>query len=214
MRKVFVAAVFALAACFSDDRDEDQPCTLIGCTNGLRVTLTHPPAEPYRVDATAGTDTRSQNCAMGGPCPILLFDFRPMRATINVVAASGTATYDVVPQQSTSQPNGPRCGPTCTNASVTVSGSLGAVSVYKSAGSVSCSGGGLTPAQMQIELTGAGIGVISAACGADGNPVIAMCGGPDGRINVFEVQAADVAAAQALGFALLSGLPDAVRIPC
>lgn len=110
--------------------------------------------------------------------------------------------------------NGPRCGPTCTNASVMVSGSPGAVSVYKSAGSVQCSGGGLTPAQMQIELTGAGIGVISAACGANGNGVIAMCGGPDGRINVFEVQAADVAAAQALGFALLTGLPNAVRIPC
>ena len=214
MKRIITALLLTLTACVNNDAEENQPCTLIGCASGLSVTLSNPPAEPYRVDATAGTDTRSQNCAMGGPCPVLFFNFLPVRATIQVVAASGTATYDVFPQQSTSQPNGPRCGPTCTNASVTVSGSLGAVSVYQYAGSLQCTGGGLTPAQMQIQLTGAGIGVISAACGTDGNAVIAMCGGPDGRINVFEVQAADVAAAQALGFALLSGLPNAARIPC
>jgi hypothetical protein len=214
MRKAILVGVFALTGCFTDDREEDGPCTLVGCTNALSVTLTHPPAEPYRVEATAGTDTRSQNCAMGVPCPVHFFNFLPARATINVVAASGTATYDVIPLQSTSQPNGPRCGPTCTRASVTVSGSLGAVSVYKSAGSVQCSGGGLTPAQMQIELTAAGIGVISAACGADGTVVLALCGAADTKINIFEVQASDVAAAQGLGFALLSGLPDAARKPC
>lgn len=214
MKRIITVLLLTLTVCVSHDAEEDQPCTLIGCANGLSVTLTSPPAEPYRVDATAGTDTRTQNCGTGGLCLIRFINFLPPRATIQVIAASGTATYDVVPQQSTSQPNGPRCGPTCTNASVMVSGSPGAVSVYKSAGSVQCSGGGLTPAQMQIELTGAGIGVISAACGANGNGVIAMCGGPDGQINVFEVQAADVAAAQALGFALLTGLPNAVRIPC
>lgn len=95
-----------------------------------------------------------------------------------------------------------------------MSGVIGAVSVYKSAGTVQCSGGGLTPAQMQIQLTGAGIGVISAGCGVDGNAVIAMCGAPDGRINVFEVQAPDVAAAQGLGFDLLSRLPNAARVAC
>jgi hypothetical protein len=214
MRKAVLVAVLALTACFTDDREEDVPCTLVGCTNGLRVTLTDPPAEPYRVDATAGTDTRSQNCAMGVPCLIHFLSFRPARVTINVVAASGTATYDVITLQSTSQPNGPRCAPTCTTANVTVSGSLGAVSVYKSAGSVQCSGGGLTPAQMQIQLTGAGIGVISAACGTDGNAVIALCGAADTKINIFEVQSADVGAAQGLGFALLSGLANAARMPC
>jgi hypothetical protein len=214
MRKAVLVAVLALTACFTDDREENGPCTLIGCTNALTVTVTNPPAEPYRVDATAGTDTRSQNCAMGVPCPIHFFNFLPARVTIDVVAASGTATYDVIPLQSTSQPNGPRCGPSCTNANVTVSGSLGAVSVYKSAGSVQCSGGGLTPAQMQIQLTGAGIGVISAACGTDGNGVIALCGAADTKINIFEVQGSDAAAAQALGFAPLSGLPNAARMPC
>ena len=99
-------------------------------------------------------------------------------------------------------------------ASASLSGDVTALSVYQSAGSVQCAGGGLTPAQMQLQLTGNGIGVISSACGIDGDAHIAVCGASAGRINIFEVQSSDVAAAQGLGFALLSGLPNATRISC
>lgn len=205
-----LGAVLLLALCGCGLVEETRECTLIACPIGLRVTVTNPPAQAYRVDVASGTDVRSQNCASGGECFIFFNNFLPTRATVSVVAAAGTATYEVQPQYFAASPNGPDCG-TCTSGHVRVSGVIGAVSVYKSAGSVQCSGGGLTPAQMQIELTSAGIGVISAACGLDGDAHIAVCGASDGRINIFEVNAADVAAAQGLGFALLSGLPNAVR---
>lgn len=211
MRRIlFAGLLVALVGCGLVE--EQIACTAMACPNagGLRVGLTNPPAQAYRVDAAAGTDVRSQDCASGGQCFIFFTNFMPGLATISVVAASGTATYSVRPQYFTSFPNGPDCG-ACTGGTTTVSGAIGAVSVYKATGAVQCSGGGLTPAQMQLELTAAGIGVISAACGSDGNAVVAMCGAPTGTINIFEVQSADVAAAQGLGYALLSSLPNAVR---
>jgi hypothetical protein len=209
--KLGLALLLALAGC---GLEEIHSCTDIGCDSGFGVMLTNPPAEPYRVDATGGSDTRSQNCLSGGACRIFFRDFVPPRATIQVIAASGTASYDVTPQQSVSRPNGPDCEPVCTRASVVVSGVIGAVSVYKSAGRVQCFGGGLTPPQMQIELTAAGIGVIAACSGLDGNVYATVCGISDGRINIFEIQSSDVAAAQALGFVLLSSLPNATRVAC
>jgi hypothetical protein len=210
MKSLTAALLLTLLGCGLVD--PSVSCTAMACPNagGLAVTLTTPPSEPYRVDVTSGTTLRSQNCPSGGSCFPFFNSFMPTTATISVVASSGTATYAVQPRYTTSFPNGPDCG-SCTGGVATVSGVIGAVSVYKAAGSVQCSGGGLTPAQMQIELTSAGIGVISAACGVDGNAHVAACGAADGRINIFEVQSADVAAAQGLGFALLSTLPNALR---
>jgi len=88
------------------------------------------------------------------------------------------------------------------------------VRTYKYAGSVQCSGGGLSLAQMQQQLTDAGVQVISASCGGDGYMYIAACGAPDGRIGIFEIPADQVQAASAAGFAPLTDLPEASKLSC
>lgn len=114
------ALLLALTACGGGE--ESGPCTLIACFHGLLVTVANPPAEPYRIEATAAGETTAQvqNCATGGQCFILFNNFFPDRVTINlVVTASGNVarTADVSPSYATQQPNGPGCG-TCRNATV------------------------------------------------------------------------------------------------
>jgi len=88
------------------------------------------------------------------------------------------------------------------------------VTLYKSFGSVQCTGGGVSFEVMQQQLTAAGIQVLSANCGTDGRMYIAVCGAGDGRIGIFEVPATQAEAALALGFAPLSNLPGATTGAC
>jgi hypothetical protein len=88
------------------------------------------------------------------------------------------------------------------------------VSLYKTAGSVQCTGGGLSLPELQRQLNSAEILVLSSACGSDGKMYPAACGAPDGRIGIFQVPEAQAQAAAKLGFAPLSELPDATRVPC
>lgn len=88
------------------------------------------------------------------------------------------------------------------------------IKVFKSMGSLQCSGGGVSLAALQAQLTAANVQVRSAACGTDGQPTPAICGSPDGRIGIFEISAAQGAAAAAAGFTSLSTLPGAKTIPC
>jgi hypothetical protein len=88
------------------------------------------------------------------------------------------------------------------------------VRIFKSQGSLQCSGGGTPVAALAQQLQAAGVAVISSACGTDGRMRIAMCGAADGRIGIFEVAARDTAAAAALGFAPLSRLPSAQVVTC
>jgi hypothetical protein len=46
MMRIVLAAALALQGC---GLDETQACTVMRCFSGLRVTLTTPPAEAYRV---------------------------------------------------------------------------------------------------------------------------------------------------------------------
>ena len=87
------------------------------------------------------------------------------------------------------------------------------VSLYRYAGSVQCTGGGLSLPAMERQLTDAGIQVLSSACGNDGI-YAAVCGAPDGRIGIFEVSAADSQASSVLGFLPLSNLSAATRAAC
>lgn len=88
------------------------------------------------------------------------------------------------------------------------------IRTYKYAGSLQCSGGGLSLAEMQRQLSDAGISVLDASCGVDGNMYTAVCGAPDGRIGIFEIPSEQVQAASALGFAPLTTLPAAAQVPC
>lgn len=85
---------------------------------------------------------------------------------------------------------------------------------YKSLGSVQCTGGGKSAAELGQDLTAAGVTVIRTACGVDGNLYAAVCGAPDGRIGIFEIEAGSANAAAALGFAPLTTLPEATEVPC
>lgn len=88
------------------------------------------------------------------------------------------------------------------------------VALYKYLGSVQCTGGGVSLFALERQLQDAGIGVLAASCGVDGNAYAALCGAPDGRIGILEVPADDAARAAPLGFAPLANLPGAVRLPC
>lgn len=85
------------------------------------------------------------------------------------------------------------------------------VSVYKSLGSVQCTGGGTTLAAIQPQLTSAGIGVFSASCGLDGLSYPTVCGAGDGKIAIFGIPPTQLAAAVALSFGDLTTLPNATR---
>jgi hypothetical protein len=86
--------------------------------------------------------------------------------------------------------------------------------VFKSRGSVQCTGGGTPPAAMSLELTNAGIVVLSSACGIDGLAHVAVCGASDGAINIFEIPEGQTSNALSLSFSLLSSLPTASEVPC
>lgn len=88
------------------------------------------------------------------------------------------------------------------------------VKVYKSLGSVQCSGGGKSLDEIKRQLKEVGIPVGSANCGIDGNMHAAMCGAPDGRIAIVEIPESKAQVAAALGFLPLKNLPDATEVPC
>lgn len=85
---------------------------------------------------------------------------------------------------------------------------------YKSLGSVQCTGGGKSIGELEQELLVAGITIAQTTCGDDGNMHAAVCGAPDGRIGIFEIDPAQAKDASILGFAPLSTLPAAAEVPC
>ena len=102
----------------------------------------------------------------------------------------------------------------CGGGGTSAPGSGGTASIYRYAGSVQCTARGMSLAEAQRMLTGAGIAVLAGACGLDGMNYPAVCGAPDGRIHIFEVPAAQARAATAIGFASLSDLSAATQVGC
>lgn len=88
------------------------------------------------------------------------------------------------------------------------------IKIYKHQGSLQCQGGGEPLAQMRRQLNKLGVRVISGQCGVDGLVYPAVCGAPDGRINIFLIQRQGLSKAQAQGFELLKNLPDAQVTSC
>lgn len=91
---------------------------------------------------------------------------------------------------------------------------LAPLRVFKATGSLQCGDGGTPLPVMARQLGDAGVNVITSSCGRDGRMHPAVCGASDGRIAIFEVAAADAAAAAKLGFLPLAQLPDARPAPC
>ena len=89
------------------------------------------------------------------------------------------------------------------------------VKIYKPLGSVQCGGGEITPPEvMRRQLLDANIPVRAVACGDDGQFHTAVCGEPDGAINIVTIPKTKEAKALSLGFGLLTHLPDAKEGPC
>lgn len=88
------------------------------------------------------------------------------------------------------------------------------VSVFKSNQSLQCTGGGVTLATMEAQLTAAGVEVRAKSCGGDGNAYAAVCGAPDGKIGIFDINATQLSAATAAGFVRLNDAPNAVKTGC
>jgi hypothetical protein len=89
------------------------------------------------------------------------------------------------------------------------------IEVFKFAGTVQCQrGGGISRADMENQLTKAGITVSDSTCGNDGKMRITVCGAPDGKLFIFEIPATQTETARSLGFAPLSNLPSANKMPC
>ncbi|WP_145998767.1 hypothetical protein [Methyloterricola oryzae] len=89
------------------------------------------------------------------------------------------------------------------------------IKIYKPLGSVQCGGGNITPPEaMRRELMDANIPVRAVACGDDGGFHPAVCGEPDGAINIFTIPETKESKALALGFKLLSELTNAKEKPC
>lgn len=94
------------------------------------------------------------------------------------------------------------------------SDSLPPVSVYKSLGSVQCTGGGTTVSALQQQLAVAGVQALAASCGVDGLPRAAACGVSDGKIGIFNIPPQLLQQAVSLGFASLGDVPTAVKQAC
>lgn len=88
------------------------------------------------------------------------------------------------------------------------------VKVYKTLGSVQCSGAGFSLSDLKRELSNSGIEILSAACGVDGKLYAAMCGAPDGRITIFSIPKQQLQAASTLGFSPITDLPEATETSC
>jgi hypothetical protein len=100
-----------------------EACTLIGCDSELRVVLTAPPAEPYRVEVfePSTPSRRVAECNSGGVCSLRFVDYTPVQVTIEIITASDTLRRSATPSYAVSRPNGPQCDPECRAATVTVS---------------------------------------------------------------------------------------------
>jgi hypothetical protein len=86
--------------------------------------------------------------------------------------------------------------------------------VFKATGSLQCGDGGTPLPVMARQLGDAGVTVITSSCGRDGRMHPAVCGAADGRIGIFDIAAADAAAAAKLGFLPLTQLSEAKPAPC
>jgi hypothetical protein len=104
----------------------DTSCTLIGCSNGLRIEFNAPPTSPFRLEASssfAGGPAYVFECTNVSVCnaqAVFFKDYLPATTKITLTTVAGTTTVDVTPAYSEFQPNGSRCGPTCTVATVQI----------------------------------------------------------------------------------------------
>ena len=114
-----LVVALAVAGCQSS-----TVCTLIGCLNGLWVEIQNAPAGPITVQASEGTSgsVHTEACPGTSGCTNKLFfrEFSPNQVRLTITTTGGTREQVAVPTYETSQPNGPKCGPTCRSGTVRI----------------------------------------------------------------------------------------------
>src|SRR5262249_45320055 len=88
------------------------------------------------------------------------------------------------------------------------------VKIYKNRGAVQCGSPGLSLEEMGKTLTGRNVKVLAAFCANDRALRTAVCGSDAGLFNVYEIDAAGLSNATALGFAELEKLGRYREAPC
>jgi len=97
-------------------------CTLIGCINGLTIEFANAPAGAMTVEARSidhpSAAVFTATCAgIAAVCTRVDFpDFLPRDVALTITTTAGTRRLSIRPTYTTSQPNGPKCGPTCRSA--------------------------------------------------------------------------------------------------
>jgi hypothetical protein len=96
-------------------------CTLIGCENGLAVRFSRPPAGAFRIEATVPNDptVHTIDCTDAATCLAMFPDLVAAHVTLRLITAQATLTQEFQPRYQDLYPNGRRCGPACTQATVT-----------------------------------------------------------------------------------------------
>lgn len=124
MRATHLAAAALLAAGCSPGAEPVRACTMIGCEDGLEVTVEGAPAGPFRVEAAlpGSAAPRVFECPAAGECGGRAFfaGFTPDSVIVRVIVAGDTTTRALRPQYRTAQPNGSGCPPVCRQATVRV----------------------------------------------------------------------------------------------
>jgi hypothetical protein len=120
-RSLATACVALLAGC---NGIIDGACTLIACSSGLTVQLAQAPAGAYRIEVFSSPEGPHYvyDCANPAQCgtAATFSDYTPATVTIRVTTPAGTREQTAQPAYGVSRPNGPNCGPECTQATVTV----------------------------------------------------------------------------------------------
>jgi hypothetical protein len=128
-RSFSVVALLLCSGCISDLLVSG--CNLVGCVNGLTITLSRGPDGAYTVQLlVAGEAPREVACTGPGSCSdarVFFENALPTVATVVITSAAGEVRQEARPTYTTSRPNGRGCDPVCRNGvavvNVPVSGS-------------------------------------------------------------------------------------------
>lgn len=103
----------------------DKACTLIGCNDGLSVTFKGSPPENFTLRLKADGQADINVTCPGGstqftclPDRVMINNYTPTQVDVTYTAGDKTLTRSFTPSYTSSEPNGPGCGPVCRQASV------------------------------------------------------------------------------------------------
>ncbi|MEZ0371645.1 MAG: hypothetical protein ACAI44_21315 [Candidatus Sericytochromatia bacterium] len=121
-----ILLVTLTALCLISACTPEKSCSLIGCVDGLKITLKGQVAQSFKLTIKAqGQPDHNLSCpegTSGNICfpdgSVFVNNYTPQSVEITYSAGEKTVTRSFNPSYTTSSPNGPECGPTCKQARV------------------------------------------------------------------------------------------------